>query len=305
MSWKKKVYQAILVLTPPILLAPALRLASVVQYALYPRAGKLRLRRNAVLKDVAKGKTAFVLATGPSVRDLNLGRIVGQDCYSVSNFFLHPLLSKLRPKMHFFAPYHEPLVLEEYVSWLRKADQTLPQETAITLGIDTEEVVNENGLFSSRTVHYLGLEKAAMTIGDDLRYPVMRPQSVPLMVIPVLLFMGYKRIVLVGCDHNILKDYGRSVSNFYAHGADPRSNATSGKNWVAGIVQHMQNALNVFTQYRSYQKMCKKRGVEIIHTSPDGWLDFIPYVPFEEIELTDPADALYSRGAEENAQAHP
>jgi hypothetical protein len=193
--------------------------------------------------------------------------------------------------MHFFAPYHEPLVLEEYVAWLSAADQSLPTATEITLGIDTEGTVKQHGLFQGRAVHYLGLEKVSMKSGPDLRYPVMRPQSVPLMVIPVLLFMGYKRIVLIGCDHNILKDYGNSVSNFYEKGADPRSNATSGANWVAGIVQHLQNALNVFTQYQMYLKYCEKNGVELVHTSPEGWLDFIPYVPFEEIPLTDPDKA--------------
>ncbi|MDP7150610.1 MAG: hypothetical protein QGI08_04350 [Paracoccaceae bacterium] len=291
MSWKKKIYRLILDGTPPVLLHPILKLASAVQYATYPQAGKQALRRNDALRSVALGKTAFILATGPSVRDLDLTRIVGQDCYSVSNFFLHPLVQDLRPKMHFFAPYHEPLVLEEYVSWLRTSDQSLPKETEITLGIDTEGLVRQNDLFADRTVHYIGLEKAAMSNGVDLRYPVMRPQSVPLMVLPVLLFMGYKRIVLIGCDHNILKDYGKSVSNFYKQGADPRSNATSGANWSAGIVQHLKNALNVFTQYQMYQKYCEKHGVELIHTSPDGWLDFIPYVPLDEIPLTDPADA--------------
>lgn len=291
MSFKKKIYRAILGATPPVLLHPVLKLASSVQYLTYPQASKQLLRRNEVLKDVSLGRTAFILATGPSVRDLDLTRIVGQDCYSVSNFFLHPLLGELRPKMHFFAPYHEPLVLQEYVSWLKTADQSLPKETEITLGIDTEGTVQQNNLFTGRTVRYIGLEKAAITTGIDLRYPVMRPQSVPLMVIPVLLFMGYKRIVLIGCDHNILKDYGKIVSNFYMQGADPRSNATSGANWGAGIVQHLQNALNVFTQYQTYQKYCKKIGVELIHTSPDGWLDFIPYVPFDEIVLTDPADS--------------
>lgn len=290
MSWKKSIYKAILALTPPIFLNSVLKLASAAQYATYPRASKQQLRRNDSLKNVARGKTAFILATGPSVRDLDLNRIVGQDCYSVSNFLLHPLLNDLRPKMHFFAPYHEPLVMEEYVSWLRMADQSLPEETAITLGIETEGTVQENGLFAGRTVHYLGLEKAALATRIDLRYPIMRPQSVPLMVLPVLIFMGYKRIVLIGCDHNILKDYGKSVSNFYNDGTDPRSNATSGANWVAGIIQHLKNAMNVFTQYRTYQRYCKMYGIELIHTSPDGWLDFIPYVPFDEIVLNGPAD---------------
>jgi hypothetical protein len=296
LSWKRKIYHTILDVTPPLLLRPILRIASAAHYLTYPAAAKQAIKRNESLKNVALGKTAFVLATGPSVRGLDLSRIVGQDCYTVSNFFLHPLIGDLCPRMHFFAPYHEPLVLEEFIAWLDRADQSLPETTEITLGMDTEGTVSQNNLFKDRSVHYLGLEKEAIRTSIDLRYPVMKPQSVPLMVIPVLLFMGYKRIVLVGCDHNILKDYGKTVSNFYENNLDPRSNATSGANWEAGIVQHLRNALNVFAQYQKYQEYCQKKNVELIHTSPEGWLDFIRYVPFDEILLSDPEGTGYQHG---------
>lgn len=270
-------------MTPPVLLRQTLRLASIAQYVFYSAEIKKKLHLNEALRNVARGKTAFILATGPSVRNFDLSRIVGQDCFSVSNFFLHPLVDQLKPKMHFFAPYHEPLVLDEFVFWLTRADQSLPNETEIMLGIDTALTVEQYNLFADRIVHYLGLEKSEMKADFDLRYPVMRPQSVPLMVLPVLLFMGYQRIVLVGCDHNILMDYGKTVSNFYEKNADPRSNATSGANWDAGIVQHLKNALNVFAQYSIYMDYCEKNNIELIHTSPEGWLDFVRYVPFDEI----------------------
>ena len=288
MSWKQRAYRVILDVTPPAILSPVLRAASTLQYATYPTAAKITLKKNVELRNVARGRTAFILATGPSVRELGLSRIVGQDCYSVSNFFLHPLIGDLRPKKHFFAPYHPPLIFEEYVSWLKSADKGLPEETEIVLGIETKEAVVEHDIFPNRPVRYVGLEKAGMTKDFDPRYPITRPQSSPLMVLPLLIYMGYARIVLVGCDHNILKDYGGTVSNFYEAGADPRSNATSGENWSAGIIQHLRNALNVFVQYRMYYDYCRANGIELIHTSSEGWLDFIPYLPLDDIPLTNP-----------------
>ena len=36
------------------------------------------------------------------------------------------------------------------------------------------------------------------------------------MILPVLISMGYKEIYLLGCDHNQLKNYNKTITNFYA-----------------------------------------------------------------------------------------
>jgi len=113
------------------------------------------------------------------------------------------------------------------------------------------------------------------------------------MILPVLHYMGYKRVFLLGCDHNILKNYGGVVENFYDVSQDSRSNATTGDNWQAGIIRHLENALEVFNQYKFYESIYQKSGMKIYNTSATGWLDFLEYVSIEQIRMDEAHVAIH------------
>ena len=105
---------------------------SSAEYArFYLSSNQSLVSQNSELSMSAQGKDAYVLATGPSLKGKDLSFLNGEDCFSVSNFFLHEQIDVVSPKFHFFAPYHKPLILEEYIGWLRESDRVLPRETAI------------------------------------------------------------------------------------------------------------------------------------------------------------------------------
>lgn len=280
MSLQKLFFHKIKEWVPPVMLPGVLRVAVHGRF-LFEK-DKPVLANNFRLKDTAMGKDAFVLATGPSLKGLDLSFLKGKDCFSVSNFFLHDQIDLVEPKFHFFAPYHKPLVLGEYIHWLAESDKRLPPATAIVLGLSTKCHVEEHGLFSGRDVFYLSLDKAGLGSRPDLLRPVLAPQSSPIMALPLIYYMGYRRVFLLGCDHNILKNYGGVVSNFYSAEKDIRNNATSGANWEAGIVSHLEFAGEVFRQYKHYDDIYRTEGRAIYNMSPDGWLDFLEYSDVEE-----------------------
>lgn len=283
MDIQKKIYYLMQAWIPPRLLPLTLKMAVSLRFLLMKN--KSVLQRNKCLKGIAAGKEAYLLATGPSLKGVDLSFLEGKDCFSVSNFILHSQLSQISPKLHFFAPYHEPLIFDEYVSWLKSADAALPISSGIVLGLQTKTTVDEYSLFKGREIYYLCLEKASLSFTPDLTRPVLSPQTSPIMVLPVLHYMGYKRVYLLGCDHNILKNYGGVVENFYSPDQDPRKNATSGNNWRDGVVKHLENALNVFAQYVYYKDVFSRSGRELRQTSKEGWLDFLEYTSLEELPL--------------------
>ncbi len=281
MSFLKQMYFFLSGWLPPKVFPYVVRCCVFGKYLFDSRKGILN--KNITLKGKG-GRDAYLLATGPSLKDMDLSFLKDKDCFSVSNFFLHEQLGLISPKLHFFAPYHEPLILEEYVEWLREADKKLPKSTGIVLGVSTKKIVKENDLFKAREVFYLDLEKMPVFNVPDLKWPILAPQTSPIMVLPVLHYMGYENVYLLGCDHNILKDYGGVVSNFYENDRDPRSNATSGRNWDDGIIKHLENAKNVFLQYKYYDEIFSKTGRKIYNVSKNGWLDFINYISFDDLK---------------------
>jgi len=201
---------------------------------------------------------------------------------TLSNAFLHKELSNINPAFHIFAPYHEPLILEDYIKWLELGHRTLPKKTKIFLNIKSKEMVNKYHLFHGRDVFYAYFTNVPLIISDNLMMPLLGPQTVPHMSLPLLAFMGVKEILLLGCDHNVLKDYKKNINHFFPVGHDPRSNASDFAAWP-GIIESHQNSCNVFLIYLKYIKMLKGKNVKLINLSDDSWLDFIPLLSYFDI----------------------
>ena len=102
------------------------------------------------------------------------------------------------------------------------------------------------------------------------------------MILPVLIYMGYKEIYLLGCDHNVLKDYKSEVRNFYEAKIDVRKNATDKTGWL-DIISEIKSTLNVFLQYDSYRLIARKYNVDIYNLSNDSWLEVFDLKNLKEV----------------------
>ncbi len=262
---------------PPVVYKSLLMFASEMKFLAYPH--KDILQKNQQLKGVGKGKRAFLLATGPSIKQENLKLLAGEDCLSISNFYLHDDIQSVNPVFHGFAPYHEPMILENYVEWLRQADRALPPRTKIVLGHKTYELVKRFGLFPGRDVYYLYLSHK---LGLDITKPVLGPQTGPLLLLPLMIYMGYEQIYLLGCDHTMLRDFKKTISNFYDKNRDIRINGP--QNWE-GIIGSLEAMKNVFEQYRFYKNIISLNGrsCRVTNLSRDSWLDEFPVETLDNI----------------------
>lgn len=256
---------------PPAILTGSQRLREELRFQL--TAEKAVLAKNRALKGIGLGRKVFLLATGPSLKKEKLAQLKGQDVVSVSNFFLHPLAKKLAPKLHFFASVHPPLDWGNIAAWFAKADKALPAETAMVTTFTNKPLVEQYGLFQRRKVYYLYVSAFPSPRGVDLERPVLGPQTIPLLALPVLIYMGYKEIGLLGCDHTVLRDLGGRIRHFFKPKADIRKGASDAAAWADVITSHKES-LNVFDQYDFYRRM---GGPAIINYSQDSWLDLFPF----------------------------
>lgn len=231
---------------------------------------KFELKKNKALKNTATNKVAWVLATGPSIKSQDLRLLKDQDCYSVSNFFLHEHIDTIKPKIHFFAPYHQPMIRENYIDWIKLSANMLPKETEIFLALRDKEMIEESGALKDRKVHY-----AAFGTNNykNIDFTKIAPnfQTGPQLVLCYLIYCGYDTIYLLGCDHNTLRTYGENVENFYSTNKEMRINATNEKGWLP-VIEHLQTQVKVFQIYERIQE--ENKHVNIINCSHTSWLRF-------------------------------
>lgn len=228
------------------------------------------------LHNQQRGNTVFIVATGPSIKQQNLGALAGKLVLSCSNLFLHPDIATISPAFHFFAPYHSPLIEANWLDWLRSGAAALPASTAIVLGHSDRARVTASRVLEGRKIIYLHLAPLRSPRSDCLA-AVPGPQSVPLMALPFALHLGVSRVILLGCDHTTFRDYGKTIRHFYPADSDPRVNASGGAVWT-GIEQELLANLNLFNQYRKYATLAAARGVTIQNGSPDSWLETFPRI---------------------------
>ncbi len=248
------------------------------------RANSRVVSRNLQLHDLKSSDSAVIFATGPSVRDFDLSSFSGVDCFSVSNFFLHEDLKQLNLKMHFFAPWHPPLIRENYLHWLENAHRVLPPQVSIGLGFSDFQMIEDNDVFGLRQRFYFYLSGRASSRAS-LTGPIKAPQTGPLFVLPIVMALGYRKIYLVGCDHNTLKDYGENIQHFYDLKKDVRLNASSKEAWQSGILDNLYSTVRTFEEYEGCLRLARQKGIEIYNCSKKSWLDFIPYNDrFESID---------------------
>ncbi len=243
------------------------------------------LIKNKDLSNSKRKDAAFLIATGPSIKRQNLKLLENADCFSVSNFFLHQDCKDfIKPILHFFAPYHQPMELDNFVEWLRSADKSLPDETQIVLGASEKKIIEDNNLFTKRKVYFLSFKDFVsdnLDLNVDITKKVQGPQTVPIMALPVLHYMGYKKIYLLGCDANVLKNYKQNVEHFFKSNDDLRKKAGSRQNTWSDIESNMTAELTAIRQYKKYNLFFKQNEVELINLSPESWLDFLQYEDFE------------------------
>ena len=117
-----------------------------------------RMARHKELKGIHHGKRCFILGCGPSISSQDLSPLEGEICISVSNFFVHPLFSKISPKYHCVTPLHPPFTDQDGIRWFREMERFMKQ-TTLFFSVTDEHLIGKNHLFSGLDVKYLHIEK--------------------------------------------------------------------------------------------------------------------------------------------------
>lgn len=251
---------------------------------------RLVLARNEVLRNRhAACSRCFILASGPSISRQDLSALRGETCISVSNFFVHRDYGVIRPAYHCIPDVlsgHRGVVTEEYaVRWFREMERATG-DAVMFFSYQDKPWIEREGLFGDRTVHYLHFDGGWDRVGGsgvDLTRSVPGVQSVSVMALEVALFMGFGKIVLLGCDHDWLLHHGTSA-HFYredehAIAARPGYSEWSG----ADVESECSSYVRLWQQYKALLALARSRSVEIVNATPGGMLDVFPRASFESI----------------------
>jgi hypothetical protein len=226
---------------------------------------------------VGDNKTCYILACGPSINEMDLSKLIGRDCISVSNFFVHPLYKKIQPKYHVFAPTHDPITEEQYNTWIADFQVRTPFEIMVFMSIVDKSMTDKVNKVSKIKRYYYELSNKMPDLFEkiELDKPMPSIQTVVHIAIYIAISLGYKEIRLLGVDHNWILSHGKST-HFYEENESELNNKgyveyNNDMDWEL----QLQSNLNLWKVYKSINKFIKS-DIKIINNTENSLLDVFP-----------------------------
>ena len=248
------------------------------------------LEKNVKYKNLHKGERAFVLATGPSINQVDVRKLKDEYSIAVSGFYNHKDYSYINPKYYCIVDsLVDGVVKREDV---KKEFQQLGEiieklDTVCFFGIHDREIIQEIEAYKNKAVNYV-CSAAVPTCGIekiDITQNIFAPTAGPIMNIQIALYMGFKEIYLLGVDHSTLRK-GRYhhfyPSHKFIYASTDDGKAPNGEISDYGII--IKAAANVWKQYEQMKMIAENiYDAKIYNASKGSCLDVFERVNYDDL----------------------
>lgn len=265
------------------------------------------LAKNKELKNKYRDKRCFLIGGGPSVKNINLGLLKNEYTFVMGEFDNNPQFEVLNPKFYVISDsvYFTEGESDYWNKQFEKKEKTVKSSTNIFISLDARAYIEKYHLFRDHVLYYLGMrgiisEKFPFNIDLDKYIPL--PKNSMLLSMMIAVYMGFKEIYLLGCEHNFLcfnigQGQGKAISYDYGHKdsvteadinndevvkklAVPRDLAMTYEENIAHVYQ-------LFKNYRLFYDKVRKLypKVKIFNATPNSFLDVFPMIDFEKINI--------------------
>lgn len=242
------------------------------------------ISKNNEFKNCHKDTPAFVIVTGPSLKNQDLAKLEGQLIFSVNSFYKHKYIKKLNPQYIFFLDSN----LFNSIS-INKSDfytkaRTLYNNAIYFLPLFRGyKAVTKNQILPferCRFVAFGGVEE-----GSNFSLDALMPNmyGVGAFALSSAVYMGCNPIYLLGFDHDYLAN--RGINHHFYEGS-----TVDIPNYVEPTLgdrvpydEEMITNYHLWQNYRNILKVAKNKGIQIYNSTDGGYLDVFELKSFEDL----------------------
>jgi hypothetical protein len=264
------------------------------------------ISRNKIFSNKHKGQRCFVIGNGPSLSKQDLTPLANETTFVVNGFSLHPILQTgWQPtyycRVHFdnFYGADGKLVgpdnsqIKTFLEYFQQVQKRMPKTTYF-LPLYMRDANKEYHFLPEDKTYYLPVLPYA-TFEFLPGYPDIGRGLLPWApdvsqyAIMMAMSMGFKEIILLGCDHT---DYMiREETRHFYEGSESVFRDDFNSAFKPILDMNLFN-LMVWRGHESLKKTANERGVEIINATGGGILDVYPLGCYENIIAEKPEAKL-------------
>lgn len=228
------------------------------------------IRRLAALKDIHKGKRAFVIANGPSLKQTDMRKLENEFTFGMNRIYL------MFPELGFSTTYLtvvNDLVIEQTAGDL--AALSLPKFIAWRSRRHFPTNLPTTNLPTFLYTSYTGPR-----FSTDVRGRVWEGATVTNVTLQLAFHMGFKQVILIGLDHNYTTT-GKPNTTVTSQGDDPNhfSSAYFGK----GFRWQLPDLETSEIGYAMAREAYRNAGREILDATIGGKLTIFPKVDYNSL----------------------
>src|SRR6266540_4125227 len=228
------------------------------------------IRRLAALKDIHKGKRAFIIANGPSLKYTDMSKLKNEITFCMNRIYL------MFPELGFSTTYLSvvnDLVIEQTASDL--AALMMPK----FLSWRSRRFFPSN-LLMTQLPTFLYTTYESPSFSTDVRGRVWEGATVTNVTLQLAFHMGFKQVILIGLDHNYTAT-GKPNTTVTSQGDDPNhfSSAYFGK----GFRWQLPDLETSEIGYAMARDAYERAGREILDATINGKLTIFPKVDYNSL----------------------
>lgn len=238
-------------------------------FASLRKIGLLKSKYNKLkeIKGCCEGDSCFIVATGPSLRyeDLEILKENNVLCFSVNSILLALKNCSWRPDYYGIQDLKSYEILQEHINEYAKSFKKIFVSNSISdIGM---KIPNDSVIYPLDLMNHMFTNHKSYNakFSEDPCVRVYDGYSVVFSMIQIAVYMGFKRIYLLGVDCN----YSNPNSQFINYGRNDESNLKAKERMTIG--------------YRVAKEYIKNKDIEIYNATRGGMLEEFPRVDFDKL----------------------
>ncbi len=228
------------------------------------------IRRLKAFKDIHKGKRAFIIGNGPSLRQTDLSKLRSEFTFGMNRIYL------LFPELGFHTTYFvsiNDLVIEQF------KDEILAQPMPKFLAWRSHRHFSPKSLITQLPT-FLHTSYTGPRFSQDVRGRVWEGATVTNVALQLAFHMGFEKAILIGVDHNFASK-GDANKTVVSQGDD--LNHFAPNYFGKGAKWQLPDLDTSEVGYTLAREAYQKAGREVIDATIDGKLTIFPKVDYDSL----------------------
>ena len=218
----------------------------------------------------------FIIANGPSLSSVNILSLIKEDIITMNFFIKHKDSDSIIPNYHVMADPAEFADSEKNLSKTLKLNAD-----RFVLHSSSKKIVEKLNI--NKNIFYFDPMLASLNEYDggmfDFHTCIPRPRSSTQLAMMLALFLGYKKIYLLGVDDDQLSNSQQVNLHFYKQSKDELESETS----YLTYLDRLYGKAKTFEGYNVIKRVSDNVGIKIINLNPNSRLDIFDFSTIDDV----------------------